>query len=102
MIRESRKEAESSCFFHSFKTLCVLAIATSLDALVVGMGLSFAGAPFFVTAAALIGSVFITSWIGFYVGAFLGKKFGRMMEALGGVILVLIGFKFLLEGMGIC
>lgn len=83
------------------KTLVWLALATSLDAWLVGMGLAFTSAPFTLTALAMTVSVFVTSWVGFYFGAWLGEKFGRRMEALGGVILLGLGVKLLLEGLGI-
>ena len=87
---------------HSFKTLCVLAFATSVDALLVGMGLAFSAFSFWLTIGALVASVFVTSWTGFYLGAWLGRKFGKVVEAFGGVVLIGIGVKLLLEGFGIC
>ena len=103
MVKESRQNQPETdvCTLHSFKTLCVLAVATSLDALLVGMGLAFTAAPFWATVLMLTACVFITSWSGFYVGAYLGRKFGKVMEALGGAVLILIGMKLLLEGVGI-
>lgn len=103
MIKESRGSAPEtgSCTLHSFKTLVVLSIATSLDALLVGMGLAFAAAPFWLTVWTLTGCVLVTSAVGFYLGAYLGNKFGKIMEAAGGAVLVLIGVKLLLEGLGI-
>ena len=89
------------CVLHSFKTLLALSVATSLDALLVGIGLAFTEAPFWVTVLTLTACVFVTSWAGFYLGAFLGRKFGKVMEALGGLALILIGLKLLLEGLGI-
>lgn len=103
MVKESRQNQPETdvCTLHSFKTLCVLAVATSLDALLVGMGLAFTAAPFWATVLMLAACVFVTSWSGFYVGAYLGRKFGKVMEALGGAVLILIGMKLLLEGVGI-
>lgn len=103
MIKEalSKEEAEK-CVLHSFKTLCVLAFATSVDALLVGMGLAFSAFSFWLTVGALVASVFATSWTGFYLGAWLGRKFGKVVEAFGGIILIGIGVKLLLEGFGIC
>lgn len=103
MIKESRARGEEAdvCTLHTFKTLCALAVATSLDALLVGMGLAFTAAPFWATILMLTVCVFATSWTGFYVGAYLGRKFGKIMEALGGAVLILIGLKLLLEGVGI-
>lgn len=103
MMKEARgaKEGTDVCTLHSFKTLFALSVATSLDALLVGMGLAFTDAPFWITVWTLAACVFVTSWTGFYLGAFLGRKFGKVMEALGGAVLMLIGLKLLLEGVGI-
>ena len=87
--------------FTSLKTQLALAVATSLDALFVGAGLAFAGAPFWQTQIALALCVFVTSLCGFYLGHYLGQKFGRNMEVAGGAVLMLLGIKVLLEGMGI-
>ena len=103
MVKEARnpQDEEDVCVLHSFKTLLALSVATSLDALLVGIGLAFTEAPFWVTVLTLTACVFVTSWAGFYLGAFLGRKFGKVMEALGGLALILIGLKLLLEGLGI-
>ena len=83
------------------KTLLWLALATSIDAWLVGMGLAFTNAPFTLTVLSMTVLVFITSWVGFYFGTWLGEKFGRRMEILGGITLVGLGAKLLLEGLGI-
>ena len=87
--------------FTSLKTRLALAMATSLDALFVGAGMSLAGASFWQTQILLVLCVFVTSWCGFYLGGYLGKKFGRNMEILGGCVLIALGVKVLLEGVGI-
>ena len=87
--------------FSSLKTQVVVAAATSLDALFVGGGLAISHAPFWQTTALLVVCVFITSWCGFYLGGWLGKKFGRNMEIAGGSALILLGVKVLLETKGI-
>ncbi len=87
--------------FTSLKTQLALAVATSLDALFVGAGSSLAGMHFWQTQLFLVGCVFVTSLCGFYVGGYLGKKFGRNMEILGGGVLMFLGVKVLLEGVGI-
>lgn len=103
MIKEafSSSDDESACSFHSLKTLLALSVATSLDALLVGMGMAFASSVFWPTVCMLSLCVFVTSWAGFYLGAWLGHKFGKLMEGLGGLALVSIGVKLLLEGLGI-
>lgn len=103
MIKESRgaKDGPDVCTVHSFKTILMLSVATSLDALVVGVGLAFTAAPFWLTVGTLTACVLFTSYAGFYLGSFLGRRFGKVMEVLGGLSLVCIGVKLLLEGLGI-
>lgn len=94
-------QANACPIFTSLKTQLALAVATSLDALFVGAGMSLAGTSFWQTQIFLVLCVFITSLCGFYLGGYLGKKFGRNMEILGGCVLVFLGVKVLLEAVGI-
>ena len=71
----------------SISTLMVLAVATSIDALAVGITLSFLLAGFVFTAVVIIGAVtFILSYLGVYIGKSFGHFFERGIEALGGLI----------------
>lgn len=103
MIWEGRPKTEPEETFRSWdiKSLVLLAVATSIDAWLVGMGLAPTKMPWGLMAATMVVFVFITSWIGFYFGMWLGKKFGQRMEIVGGVVLILLGVKLLLEGLGI-
>lgn len=103
MVRSAFGENSSqpSEVFTCLKTQLSLAVATSLDALFVGAGMALAHAPFWQTQAALVLCVFVTSLCGFYLGRYLGSKLGRNMEMLGGSVLVFLGVKVLLEGIGI-
>ena len=103
MIKETfeKKEGLDLRNLVSAKTVAALAVATSLDALLVGMALSLTAAPFGLTLGFLAVCVFITSYAGFFLGCFLGRRFGKVMEALGGVALVGVGTKVLLSGLGI-
>lgn len=103
MVRNSRQKEDEPdvCALHSFKTLLMLSFATSVDALVVGMGCAFTEVPFWPVVGMLCACVLVTSWAGFYLGAFLGRRFGKLMEALGGLVLIGLGIKLLLEGVGI-
>lgn len=96
-----KDESAELCRLNTPKTIVALAIATSLDALLAGVGISFTPAPFGLTAGALAVCVLVTSCSGFWLGALLGRRFGKVMEALGGGALVFIGVKLLLEGLGI-
>lgn len=77
------------------KTLILLCIATSLDAMAVGLGMAMVGSTI-VFPAVVIGLVTLSlSAFGLGVGGRLGKKFGKRMEILGGLILVGIGLNIL-------
>ena len=93
--------AEQTVRSWDIKSLVLIALATSLDAWLVGMGLALTQGPWLLMAVLMVLFVFVTSWIGFYFGAWLGDKFGRRMEMIGGLVLVLLGVKMLLEGLGI-
>ena len=81
----------------SARVLLLLAVATSIDALAVGIGLRLADpATRIVVAALLIGCVtFGLSLAGGLLGSRLGERFGRSMEALGGIVLIGIGLRIL-------
>lgn len=82
------------------KEMLMLAIATSIDALAVGISLAALDRPI-VESAAIIGVVtFVISIIGVYIGNFFGNRYKKRAEFTGGIILVLIGVKILCEHMG--
>ncbi len=98
MIREALSEdSEIKRDILNTKTLFILAIATSIDALVVGITLSFLKIPFFVSIITIGIITFILSFLGFIFGKQLGVLFGKKVELLGGIALILIGFKILIE-----
>lgn len=102
MIKEalSGDEEEHDASF-SFKTMIPLAVATSIDALAVGISFAFLGVDI-VEAAVLIGiTTFVLSGVGVYVGNIFGAKYKSKAEIVGGVVLILIGLKILLEHLGI-
>ena len=84
-----------------FKTMLLLAIATSIDALAVGI--SFACIQVKIWSSVLIIGVttFLFSIIGVKIGNVFGSKFERSAGIVGGIILILIGLKILLEHLGI-
>ncbi len=98
MIREalSGEEHERKDLLDT-KTLIFLAVATSIDALVVGITLSLIKIPF-ILSITIIGLVtFIICFLGFLFGEKLGAHFGKRVEVLGGLVLIAIGTKILLE-----
>jgi putative Mn2+ efflux pump MntP len=92
-----RSEAEEKPQRHTFAALAVTAIGTSIDALAVGVTLALVGANIIVNALAIGAATFIMVTIGVMAGRYLGEKFGHYAEAAGGVILIVIGVKILLE-----
>lgn len=86
----------------SVKTMFVMAVATSIDALAVGISLAMAGDVNIVAAVALIGVItFLLSAVGVKVGNVFGSRFEKKAQLCGGVILILLGTKILLEHLGI-
>ena len=81
--------------------MIVLAIATSIDALAVGITFAFLNVNL-VLAVSLIGIItFILSIVGTKIGNRFGDKYERKAELVGGIILVLLGVKILLEHLGV-
>ena len=82
----------------SVKTMFVMAIATSIDALAVGISLAMAGGVNIWLAALFIGlCTFCFSAVGVKIGNVFGGKFEKKAQMAGGVILILLGLKILLE-----
>ena len=101
MIRESREEEECMDASFGFKDMLPLAVATSIDALAVGVTFAFLQVEI-VPAVTFIGiTTFIFSVVGVGVGAKFGGQFGSKAELAGGVILILMGSKILLEHIGL-
>ena len=101
MIKESFGEAEKLNDDFGFKTMLMLAVATSIDALAVGITFAFLQVRI-VPAALLIGvTTFCLSALGIYIGNRFGARFERPATFAGGVVLILIGTKILLEHLGV-
>ena len=102
MVREALsgdgEEADASL---SPKAMLLLALATSIDALAVGVGFAFLSVNI-AAAAGFIGAVtFLLSGAGMKVGSLFGAKYKNRAELAGGVILILLGTKILLEHLGV-
>ena len=83
------------------KELLVLAVATSIDALAIGVTFAFLDYPI-VEAVTIIGvATFFIAIGGVYAGNFFGNKYKRKAELAGGVILVLLGLRILLSHLGV-
>ena len=104
MLKEAfSKEEEGCCGCDlSFKTMLVMAIATSIDALAVGISLAMAGNVNIWLAILLIGfTTFSFSGLGVKIGNVFGSRFEQKEQIAGGVILILLGLKILLEHLGV-
>ena len=103
MIKESlSKEEENQNDSLDFKTMLLLAIATSIDALAVGITFALLPDVNIVAAISFIGMfTFLTSAFGVKIGNVFGIKYKSKAEFAGGFILIVIGLKILLEHLGI-
>jgi len=102
MIKESREEAcDILDVDFSFRAMLPLAVATSIDALAVGVTFAFLSVPI-LPAVTFIGVItFVMSALGTWVGSVFGCHFKSKAEFAGGLILILMGLKILLEHLGI-
>lgn len=101
MVKESFGEEETMDSSMTAKTMFLLAVATSIDALAVGVTFAFLKVNI-VLAVLLIGCVtFICSAAGVKIGSIFGTKYKSRAELFGGIVLILIGCKILLEGIGL-
>ena len=91
------REPEQKTAIMRVGTLLMLALATSIDALAVGVTLSFLHADFAVAAAIVGGVAFALSLVGVCIGRFLSAVIGRGGALAGGIILIAIGIKILIE-----
>lgn len=103
MLREALgSEEETADADLSVKTMFIMAVATSIDALAVGISLAMAGVANIWLAVLLIGATtFALSAIGVKVGNVFGSRYEKKAEIVGGVILILLGVKILLEHLGV-
>lgn len=109
MLREalSPEEEEQADADLSAKTMFVMAVATSVDALAVGISLAMTGLPVtgldgIFAAVTLIGlCTCLLSAIGVKIGNVFGSQYEKKAEIVGGIILILLGIKIVLEHLGI-
>lgn len=108
MLKEAFEKEEEGCDCEnndadlSVKTMFVMAVATSIDALAVGISLAMAGNVNIWIAITLIGiTTFVLSAIGVKVGSIFGSKFEKKAQLAGGIILICLGVKILFEHLGV-
>ncbi len=102
MIKEALEEGEGDADPDlSARAMLPLAVATSIDALAVGVSLAMAEVNIW-TAVSLIGvTTFLLSAAGSLVGGVFGRKYEKKAEIFGGVTLIFLGLKILLENLGV-
>lgn len=105
MLKEAFSK-ECDCENHnadlSVKTMFIMAIATSIDAMAVGISLAMAGNVNIYAAVVLIGvTTFLFSAAGVKIGNVFGSRFEKKAQIAGGVILIGLGIKILLEHLGV-
>ena len=106
MLKEAFGKKEDGCDANeadlSVKTMFVMAVATSIDALAVGISLAMAGDVNIVLAVLLIGVItFVLSGVGVKGGNVFGSRYEKKAQFCGGAILILLGLKILLEHLGV-
>ena len=102
MIREAfSKEEESMSGSFSVKTMLLLAVATSIDALAVGVTFAFLQVSILPAVCFIGATTFILSCIGIRIGHVFGLKYKSRAELFGGAVLILMGTKILLEHLGV-
>ena len=99
MIKEAVGDEEHVDASMDVKGMFILAVATSIDALAVGVTFAFLKVAI-VPAVSFIGIVtFVCSAAGVKIGSIFGTKYSKKAELFGGVVLILIGIKILVEGL---
>jgi manganese efflux pump family protein len=99
MIYEAFKleAAEKKPMAESLPTLFTLAVATSIDALAVGLTISLVTSRIWMAVAGIGFVTFMLSFAGFYIGTRFGHMFENKTEIAGGIVLIILGIKMLLH-----
>ncbi|MGB2582051.1 MAG: manganese efflux pump MntP family protein [Thermoplasmata archaeon] len=97
MIHDSTKSEEGKEGDVTLSVALVLAIATSIDALMVGLSFAFLEMPILIPVLIIGAVTFTLSYLGFIFGSRMGTVFGGKIKVLGGLILILIGIRILIE-----
>lgn len=102
MLREAKNgEAEDADASLGFRVMLAMAVATSIDALAVGITFAFLEVNILPAVSFIALVTFLFSAVGVKIGSLFGTRFKAKAEALGGIILILLGVKILLEHLGV-
>jgi manganese efflux pump family protein len=99
MIRESRHAGEGARGFDPTRgwSLMALSVATSIDALAVGVSLGLVGGAIFRPAVVIGCSALVMTYIGIRLGLTMGLRMGKWAELAGGLVLIAIGIRMVIE-----
>lgn len=92
-----RTPQKSRRLYKNHRELLLLAVVTSIDALAVGVAFACLEVAIFRLVAMIGGITCIISWLGVWIGSRFGRHFHRFVGIFGGIILILIAAKILLE-----
>lgn len=81
----------------TFKEMLILSIATSIDALIIGITFSFLKVNLWLSIFIIGLITFITSFLGYNIGSYFGTKYQKKAQITGGLILIIMGIKILIE-----
>ena len=99
MIKDSFAKDEETAPSFNFVKMLVLAVATSIDALAVGITFAFFAINIFIAVLIIGFTTFCLSIAGVKIGNLFGARFKSKAECAGGIVLVLLGVKILIEGL---
>ena len=97
MLIEAKKAPEEQIASFAFKVMLPLAIATSIDALAVGITFAFLDVNIWIADLIIGSTTFLFSAVGIKIGNVFGAKYKSKAEIAGGIILIAMGIKILLE-----
>ena len=97
MIREAREDDETVDDDFSMKAMIPLAVATSIDALAIGVSFAFLQVNIIPAVSFIAVTTFACCVIGVKIGSIFGSKYKHGAEFFGGLVLILMGFKILME-----
>lgn len=97
MVKESREKADEQNASFSFLTMLVLAVATSIDALAVGITFAFLQVDIWEAITVIGCTTFVFSVAGIKIGSVFGTKYKSKAELFGGIVLIGMGIKILIE-----
>jgi len=98
-LKNKKDEAEKPRQFHSFLKVLIVSFATSLDAFAVGVSLGVSNKPLtpFIVSIGLW--AFFSTILGMNIAKFSSKKLGSIFSFIGAIVLLILAFKFLIEGL---